>query len=163
MSKNRKLVPHEIRQEVFAETDRHCVYCGRSETAICNGMPHNGDKKNFLTVDHIIPVSSGGSNKAWNLITACAICNSRRGLLYPVSAHVRPKYKTLAARKEAYIFIIRQTISKKAQDWLQEKYSAPYLKSISRLLTYQSQNDLPKLRGENKHTHNQFRRREQKQ
>lgn len=57
-----------IRQEkriaiVTIRDGGECVYCG-------------SDQK--LTLDHIKPRSSGGSNEAENLVTACQSCNSKR-------------------------------------------------------------------------------------
>ena len=40
-----------------------CQYCGRSAPNV------------ELQVDHIEPVSRGGENENWNLITACRACN----------------------------------------------------------------------------------------
>ena len=45
-----------------------CCYCG-------NGI-EDGAK---LTLDHLRPYSSGGTNNPTNLITACCSCNSSRG------------------------------------------------------------------------------------
>lgn len=30
-------------------------------------------------IDHVIPVAHGGATKMWNLVTACAECNRRKG------------------------------------------------------------------------------------
>lgn len=50
--------------EVFARDDYRCVTCGTRED---------------LTVDHIHPVSKGGTNDMENLRTLCRSCNSRKG------------------------------------------------------------------------------------
>lgn len=50
--------------EVFARNDYRCVRCG---------------SRSDLTVDHIIPVSRGGTNDDDNLQTLCRPCNSRKG------------------------------------------------------------------------------------
>jgi len=57
------------RMEVLARDDYHCVYCGRGV--------EDGDVK--LHVDHVIPVSAGGSNDVANLVTACDECNGGKG------------------------------------------------------------------------------------
>lgn len=43
----------------------HCPYCKTS-----------GHK---LTVDHLVPVSAGGTNDIWNLVPCCKPCNSSKG------------------------------------------------------------------------------------
>lgn len=42
---------------------QHCAYC---------------NKKRFLTRDHIIPISKGGTNHIWNIQPFCRPCNSRK-------------------------------------------------------------------------------------
>lgn len=49
---------------VFADDDYRCVECGA---------------RNDLTVDHIVPVSKGGTDDRANLQTMCRPCNSRKG------------------------------------------------------------------------------------
>ena len=45
-----------------------CAYCGG----------HFGNY-NSLSRDHIHPVSKGGSNTWMNVVTACKVCNSKKG------------------------------------------------------------------------------------
>lgn len=52
-----------LRFEIFKRDGFKCVYCGAPPTA---GVLH---------VDHIKPVSDGGTNDAENLVTACPDCN----------------------------------------------------------------------------------------
>ena len=59
---NRK-VSKTNRKLTYIRDNYSCVYCG--------------SKKN-LTVDHIIPVSRGGSNELSNLMTLCVWCNSKK-------------------------------------------------------------------------------------
>ena len=57
---------------MFNRDDFTCQYCGRT--------PREDGVK--LQVDHIIPVSRGGSNSIWNLITSCSDCNIGKLNLY---------------------------------------------------------------------------------
>lgn len=52
-----------VRFEVFKRDKFSCQYCGRSAPDV------------VLEVDHIVPVSEGGSNDIMNLVTACRDCN----------------------------------------------------------------------------------------
>ena len=52
---------------VILERDKFtCQYCGRKAPNVA------------LEVDHIIPVSKGGSDESTNLITACFECNTQK-------------------------------------------------------------------------------------
>jgi hypothetical protein len=55
-----------IRYTVFWRDGFTCVYCGKSRHDIPNMQLH---------LDHVIPVSIGGTDNFDNLVTACAECN----------------------------------------------------------------------------------------
>jgi 5-methylcytosine-specific restriction endonuclease McrA len=60
---NRKSVSKKVRFEVFKRDKFICQYCGRHAPNI------------ILEIDHIEPVSKGGTNDILNLITSCKECN----------------------------------------------------------------------------------------
>jgi 5-methylcytosine-specific restriction endonuclease McrA len=57
-------IPQDVRWAIWERDDFRCVHC------------HN---RRFLSLDHIIPVSKGGSDEPSNLQTLCRSCNSRKG------------------------------------------------------------------------------------
>lgn len=59
----RKTITKKLRFEVFKRDGFKCQYCGRSAPDV------------VLQVDHITPVSKGGTNDLTNLITSCVECN----------------------------------------------------------------------------------------
>jgi 5-methylcytosine-specific restriction endonuclease McrA len=68
-------VPRRFRRQVtntflFARDGYRCMYCGR----------HRGELRHreFLTRDHVIPLSRGGENGWDNVVTACSPCNNRK-------------------------------------------------------------------------------------
>lgn len=60
----RKSISKKIRFEVYKRDKFTCQYCGRKAPDV------------ILNVDHIEPVSKGGSNDILNLITSCFDCNN---------------------------------------------------------------------------------------
>lgn len=60
----RKAIPKSVRFEVFKRDKFTCQYCGASAPDV------------ILEIDHIKPVSKGGTNDILNLVTACRDCNS---------------------------------------------------------------------------------------
>jgi 5-methylcytosine-specific restriction endonuclease McrA len=78
-------VPRRFRRQVtntflFARDEYSCQYCGR----------HRRDLKGrqFLTRDHVVPVSRGGDNTWQNVVTACSPCNNRKGDRTPEEARM---------------------------------------------------------------------------
>lgn len=67
MTEKRKPIPKKIRFEVFKRDRFTCQYCGRKSPDV------------VLEVDHINPVSKGGTNDILNLITSCFDCNRGKG------------------------------------------------------------------------------------
>ena len=61
---NRQATPHRISRTVWDRDDWTCQHCGTHRD---------------LTVDHVVPVSKGGTDDLDNLQTLCGTCNSRKG------------------------------------------------------------------------------------
>jgi 5-methylcytosine-specific restriction enzyme A len=55
--------PKEVREYVFQRDNHQCQSCGQTAK---------------LSIDHIIPLASGGSNDISNLQTLCGSCNSQK-------------------------------------------------------------------------------------
>ncbi len=60
----RRLITPELRQAIYEHDHYRCVKCGVSAD---------------LTLDHIIPLSKGGTNDRDNLRTLCMPCNRSKG------------------------------------------------------------------------------------
>src|SRR5438067_12533411 len=76
-------VPRRFRRQVtntflFARDHYRCQYCGRHRAE----MRH----REFLTRDHVLPVSRGGDNSWQNVVTACSACNNRKASHLPEEA-----------------------------------------------------------------------------
>ena len=69
--KNRINLPKGLRHEVFKRDGYRCVECGASV-----------DDGATLHIDHIIPLSRGGSDELDNLQTLCKDCNMNKSNLY---------------------------------------------------------------------------------
>jgi 5-methylcytosine-specific restriction endonuclease McrA len=76
-------VPYRFRRQVtntflFARDDYTCQYCGKRR--------HELRGREFLTRDHILPLSRGGVNAWENVVTSCSTCNNRKGGRLPREA-----------------------------------------------------------------------------
>ena len=76
-------VPRRFRRQVtntflFARDDYSCQYCGRHRSELKG--------RQFLTRDHILPLSRGGENTWANVVTSCSPCNNRKGNHLPDEA-----------------------------------------------------------------------------
>ena len=59
-------IPPEVRNYIFQRDNYQCCSCGKTE------------KQTTLEVDHIIPITNGGSNDISNLQTLCRGCNQKK-------------------------------------------------------------------------------------
>ena len=62
-----ELFGYEVREYLLEKWKRKCAYCGATNTR--------------LEVEHIYPLSKGGSNRVSNLTLACKPCNQAKGHL----------------------------------------------------------------------------------
>ena len=81
--------------EVFSRDKHRCVYCGRDMLV---------DFETFMMTqeDHLVPISRGGPDEAYNIVTACAVCNMLKGNYIPDDC--KPE------NRGAYIASIRKRI-----------------------------------------------------
>lgn len=88
MSK-RKNIPKKVRFEVFKRDKFTCQYCGaKAPDAV-------------LHVDHIQPVSKGGTNDIMNLVTSCDSCNGgKSNVLISDSSAIDKQRAQLEAMEE---------------------------------------------------------------
>jgi hypothetical protein len=63
----RRGIGPKLRFEVFKRDNFTCRYCGRRTPEV------------VLEIDHVIPVSEGGSDDMENLVTSCWECNRGKG------------------------------------------------------------------------------------
>jgi hypothetical protein len=66
---SRPHLPNAVRQRIFVEAHFRCGYCHAQQDVI--GMQ--------LHIEHIIPISVGGSSELENLWLACSECNNHKG------------------------------------------------------------------------------------
>lgn len=79
-----------------------CQYCGESPG------------RQFLTVDHVIPRSRGGTHEWENLATACTRCNQKKGSLTPEEANMQMVRKPF---EPSYVALVLLSNPVAAQRW----------------------------------------------
>lgn len=90
VDQKRKPISRRIRFEVFKRDGFTCQYCGSKPPSV------------VLELDHLHPVSKGGSNKRDNLITSCFDCNRGKsdGLLSEIPQSVSERGEALKEKRD---------------------------------------------------------------
>lgn len=88
------------RKNILRRDSYRCGYCGR------------GDLR--LTIDHIIPKARGGTDSWDNLISACTICNNKKGDRTPEEANMMMLSKPF---KPSHIMFIKNVVGKIDDNW----------------------------------------------
>lgn len=114
--KKRTPITTRTRFEIFKRDSFKCLYCGKSAPAV------------ILQVDHVLPVSKGGTNEPANLVTACQDCNfgksnillsTKPGSLKETELREREQFAQLKAYNEWLFEKRRQEVKwvKQISDW----------------------------------------------
>ncbi len=98
-----------------------CAYCGYDGRPFPNWLQ--------LTVDHIVPTSSGGTNDASNKVTACQTCNSITSrMVFPVGTTreqaLAEKLARIRARQTEFFNFWREHVAPQYLAHWQEQSSA---------------------------------------
>ncbi|MEZ4662735.1 MAG: HNH endonuclease signature motif containing protein [Caldilineaceae bacterium] len=67
---SKQYISPKLRQQIALQSRYRCGYCLTSQLIVGP----------LLEIDHIIPESRGGSSEEDNLVLACPVCNSHKGV-----------------------------------------------------------------------------------
>jgi 5-methylcytosine-specific restriction endonuclease McrA len=120
-------VPHRFRRQVtntflFARDDYTCQYCGKHRGALRG--------REFLTRDHILPVSRGGGNTWDNVVTSCTRCNNRKGGRLPAEAGLRLRSEPLEPNYVHLVWVVRRVTDTQAK-YIRMFYGSDTLEALS--------------------------------
>lgn len=106
-------VPYRFRRQVtntflFARDDYTCQYCGRHKSELRG--------RQFLTRDHVRPLSRGGLNSWDNVVTSCSSCNNRKGGRLPAEAGLALAHDPCEPNYVHLVWVVRRVTD------TQEKY-----------------------------------------
>ncbi|HEX7117549.1 MAG TPA: HNH endonuclease [Longimicrobiales bacterium] len=119
-------VPRKFRRQVtntflFARDRYTCQYCGRHRTELRG--------REFLTRDHVTPLSRGGGNTWDNVLTACSPCNNRKGSRLPEEAGLHPLSTPAEPNYVELVWAVRRVTPVQAK-YIRMFYGADVLKAL---------------------------------
>lgn len=97
----------QLRAEILERNGYTCRHCGAGPE---DPDPTNPGRRMRLNVDHVIPISQGGTNEKGNLLVLCSCCNQGKANIRGTSetainliARIRKTPKSV--RREVYEFL----------------------------------------------------------
>lgn len=119
-------VPRRFRRQVtntflFARDGYTCQYCGKHRRELRG--------RQFLTRDHILPVSRGGENTWENVVTACSPCNNRKGNRTPAESRMEIRTEPGEPNHVHLIWAVRRVTDQQAR-WIEMFYGADALEML---------------------------------
>ncbi len=91
------------RKEVFSRDKYTCQYCGK--------------QTKDLTLDHVVPKWRGGPHSWDNLVSACKLCNHRKGGHSLEEARMRLLNKPLEPRVSPYYVFLQKLQHSPNEEW----------------------------------------------
>jgi 5-methylcytosine-specific restriction endonuclease McrA len=119
-------VPRRFRRQVtntflFARDDYSCQYCGRHRKELKG--------RQFLTRDHVLPVSRGGGNGWSNVVTSCSPCNNRKGNRTPEEARMPVLTQPGEPNHVHLVWAVRRVTPTQAR-WIEMFYGEDALSAV---------------------------------
>jgi 5-methylcytosine-specific restriction endonuclease McrA len=119
-------VPRKFRRQVtntflFARDGYRCQYCGKHRAQLRG--------REFLTRDHILPVSRGGDNTWANVVTACSPCNNRKGNHLPAEVGMHPLHPPHEPNYVELVWAVRRITPLQAE-YIKMFYGADVLRAL---------------------------------
>ena len=98
-------VPRKFRRQVtntflFARDGYCCQYCGRHRRELRG--------REFLTRDHVVPLSRGGGNDWGNVVAACSPCNNRKGNRLPKEVGMKLRTRPTEPNHVELVWAVRR-------------------------------------------------------
>ena len=122
-------VPRRFRRQVtntflFARDGYRCQYCGR----------HRNDlrPREFLTRDHVVPLSRGGVHGWTNVVTACSSCNNRKGNRLPQECGLKLRTTPREPNEVELVWAVRRLTPVQAK-YIAMFYGAEALQALRRV------------------------------
>ena len=88
------------RKNILRRDRYKCAYCGRGDLT--------------LTMDHILPKARGGDDSWDNLVSACTVCNNKKGDRTPEEAGMDLIKKPF---KPSHIMFIKNVVGRIDENW----------------------------------------------
>lgn len=113
------------RAALFARDRYTCQYCGTHASQL--------NRRNKLTVDHILPKSKGGPNHWENVVTSCYFCNLHKRDRTPMEANMKfvHLYKDRAPKKPHLLtFAWGGKLNPKQKKWIEYYYGEDDLEDV---------------------------------
>ncbi len=101
-----------VKRSTFRDCGRRCVYC-----STILGL-------DITTLDHVFPLSRGGTNAPGNLVAACQQCNQLKGSLLPQEFFAR--YPWAGANFIRYARVVHRTLKRGARRAVSLAYAQAY-------------------------------------
>ena len=73
-----------IRRSLYDKQGGRCRWCNRLMIRPRNGKFRQPLPADAATIDHVIPVTRGGTDDSSNLVLACHACNRKNGNTLPI-------------------------------------------------------------------------------
>ncbi|MEQ1856757.1 MAG: HNH endonuclease [Longimicrobiales bacterium] len=120
-------VPYRFRRQVtntflFARDDYTCQYCGRTKADLKG--------RQFLTRDHVRPLSRGGLNTWDNVVTSCSPCNNRKGGRLPSEAGFRLRHEPTEPNYVHLVWVVRR-VTEAQEKYIRMFYGQDTLDAVS--------------------------------